>query len=203
MLLFRSLYREKGRGSWTFLWPLTIMGKAERTSKSPASAAYQRHHRMALIRYLSKFSGSLGDESFCKEEHSQGWSKEQRLWGRSSGRAVGRTFIAGSSTTSHMTPFFELDSLSSSVTSSCFLAHMGRRAVLTSPQVNKFWVPIETPLSCKDFNLLPASSQTSISKVPLLGKAGQYSFIVHKSWMRCCSRTLQPASRGSCCNTRR
>ena len=165
MLLFGSLYREKGRGAWTFLWPLTIMGKAERTSKSPASAAYQRHHRMALIRYLSKFSGSLGGEASCEEECSQSCSKDRRLWGRSYGGAVGRTFLPGSSTILHRTSSSELDSLFSFVTSSGLLAHMGRRAVLTLPQVIKFWVPIETPLSCKNLNLLHISSQTLLHVV--------------------------------------
>ena len=148
------------------------MGKAERASKSPAPAACRRHRHMALTGYLSKSSGSLGGESFCKEECCQGWSEERWLWGRSSSGAVGRTFIAGSSTTSYMTSSSELDSSSSSVTSSGLLANMGRRPVLTSPQVIKFWAPIETPLSFKDLNLSPASSLTSISKVPLSGKAG-------------------------------
>ena len=147
------------------------MGKTERASKPQVSAACWRHCHMALTGYLSKFSGSLGGEPYWEEECSQGWSKEWWLRSRSSSWAVGRTFIAGSSTILHMTSSSELDSLSSFVTSSGLLTHMGRRAVLTSPQVIKFWVLIETPLSCKDLSLSPTSSQTFTSKVPSSGKA--------------------------------
>ena len=65
---------------------------------------------------------------------------EVRSDGYEAGPPVGlhRTFIAGSSTASYVTSSSELDSLCSSVTSSGFLDHIGIRAVLTSPQVNKF-----------------------------------------------------------------